>query len=334
LPAIVTHSFFADEVFDRMEESSLKQGISTRRSLFRLGAQGPDLFFYYKAAPWSRYDGIEKLGNLMHDQKIGSFYSESLTYLGNLTSGEGYFDVAAYIAGYLCHYALDRTAHPFIHYTSGIDIEHSRISWKYHIYHRVLESAIDYLSLEKKDLDPGRFKSYELIKIDIHDIEPVLRYYEYIIPRVYGMPIDRKQSGELVTGIYKVLRRLYDPAGIKYYLYRLLELFMGRPGGITSSMIPRKLDQNIDYLNLKHKPWSHPCYKERVSKESFWEIYERALIEAVKFMHLVSSCIGTGRMPGGLGSLIGDISYSSGIKCGSPDRLKYFDSIFEAEGNH
>ena len=70
MPALVTHSFFADDVFECLEESRLKDEILVRRSLFRLGAQGPDIFFYYKAAPWIAYDGIEKLGNLMHDQKV------------------------------------------------------------------------------------------------------------------------------------------------------------------------------------------------------------------------------------------------------------------------
>ena len=146
MPAIVTHSFFAGDVFDRIPDSRLKDEISVRKNLFRLGAQGPDLFFYYKAVPWVRYDGIEKLGNLMHDEKVGLFYSESFKYLKSLSREKGFFDVSVYIAGYLCHFSLDRTAHPFIHFTSGIDADHNRISWKYHIYHRVLESAIDHLS--------------------------------------------------------------------------------------------------------------------------------------------------------------------------------------------
>ena len=37
----------------------------------------------------------------------------------------------------------------------------------------------------------------------------------------------------------------------------------------------------------------------------------------------------SGKVLPGLEDKISDISYSSGIKCGSPDKLKYFDSIFE-----
>ncbi len=331
MPAAVTHSFFADEVLDRMGPGRLRDEIRERRNLFRLGAQGPDLFFYYKAAPWIPYDGIEKLGNIIHEKKVDSFYSKSFQYLKDMEDNKGFFDLAAYMAGYLCHFSLDRTAHPFIHYTSGIDNSHSRISWKYHIYHRVLESAIDYLILEKNGFDPRRFKSCELIKVQLCSMEAVLEYYEYILPAVYGTRIKRSQAEDVIKGIYRVLKYLYDPGGIKYLFYRILEHLMGKPGGITSSMIPREIDRKLDYLNLAHSTWAHPCSREIISRESFWEIYERALTEAVELAGLFSRFIDSGRCPSRLMSMIGNISYSSGMECCSPEKLLYFDSIFENE---
>lgn len=329
MPAVVTHSFFADDVFEKMKASRLKDEISVRRNLFRLGSQGPDVFFYYKAAPWISYDGLEKLGNLAHDEKVSEFYSKSLEYLIRLKRSKGFYDLGVYLAGYLCHYSLDRTAHPFIHYTSGIDIDHSRISWKYHIYHRILESTIDYFSIMKKGFEPRHYKCHELIQVHPFNIETVLEFYEYITPLVYGIRVDRKQSEELITGIFKVQKYLYDPSGIKYFFYRLLEFLTGRTGGITSSMIPKRLDNRLDYLNLDHKTWHHPCNIDIESEESFWEIYERALIEAEKLMKILSDFIDSGKTPTGLMEVIDDISYSSGVRCGSAEGLKYFDSIFE-----
>ena len=70
MPAIITHSFFADDVFEEIKSSKLKEEIIRRRNLFRLGAQGPDIFFYYKAQPWIKYDGIEKLHPCESNKKI------------------------------------------------------------------------------------------------------------------------------------------------------------------------------------------------------------------------------------------------------------------------
>ena len=106
MPAIVTHSFFAAKVLDKLDPGKLKNEIQVRINLFRLGAQGPDVFFYYKAAPWIPYDGIEKLGNLMHDEKVGQFYSKRFAYLKDIEKDKGFFDLAAYLAGYLCHFSL------------------------------------------------------------------------------------------------------------------------------------------------------------------------------------------------------------------------------------
>lgn len=329
MPAIITHSFFADDVLKKMGESVLKSEISARRNLFRLGAQGPDLFFYYKAAPWVSYDGIEKLGNIMHDNKVGAFYSESFRYLLHMDPGKDLFDLAVYIAGYLCHYSLDRTAHPFIHYTAGIDIEHSRVSWKYHIFHRILESAIDYLVLKDKGIDPITFRSYELVKVEPSKYQSVIEYYRKIIADVYDMQASSKQLQQVITDIYDVMRHLYDPSGIKYYLYRFLEMLTGKPGGITSSMMPRKINSEIDYYNLKYKPWYHPCDDSIVSRESFPDIYSRALEEASGFLKAFSDFIDSGEIPSGLVEKIGNISYSTGEECRTPVRLKHFDSIFE-----
>jgi hypothetical protein len=246
---------------------------------------------------------------------------------------KGFFDLAVYIAGYLCHFSLDRTAHPFIHYTSGIDADHNRISWKYHIYHRILESTIDYIMLEKNGYNPSNYKSYDLVMVQPFSIESVLKYYEYILPEVYGIPIKRRQTEELITGIYKVMKYLHDPSGIKYYFYRFLEILMRRPGGITSSMMPKKIDHKLDYLNLKNNTWLHPCHKDISSNESFREIYDRATREAVALAGLFSQFIDSGNLPSKLLEMIGDISYSTGLSCNSPEKLTYFDSIFEKKTN-
>jgi hypothetical protein len=183
--------------------------------------------------------------------------------------------------------------------------------------------------LVKKGYDPSVFKSYELIMVKPFSIEAVLGYYEYILPEVYGTIIKRQQAEEAITGICRVLKYLYDPRGIKYYFYRILEIIMRRPGGITSSMMPKKIDHELDFLNLEHKTWHHPCHEDISSKESFWDIYDRALEDALELTGLFSLFIKSGSLPPRLPEMIGDISYSTGINCNSPDGLTHFDSIFK-----
>jgi len=329
MPAIVTHSFFADDVLRDIKDPLMKNEISSRRDLFYLGSQGPDIFFYYKGQPWVKYDGIEKLGNIMHDEKVGIFFSESFDYLNKLSRNNEFYDLLSYLAGYLCHYSLDRTTHPFIHYTAGIDTDHNRKTRKYHSYHRKLESTIDYFSLLKRGIAPNLFRGYNLIKIG-NSSKPVLRnYYIYILNTIYGTRIDERQADSALTDICEVLKYLYDPTGLKFVLYRLIEIILGQKDEITSSMIPKRINGKFDYLNLGHRTWLHPCDSSKKSKVSFWGLYEEALAEAGKFMDLISFYIDRGELPDTFMQMIDNISYSTGVMCGNDSKLRYFNSIYE-----
>jgi hypothetical protein len=104
---------------------------------------------------------------------------------------------------------------------------------------------------------------------------------------------------------------------------------MGARDEITSSMIPRRLINGIDYLNLDHHKWMHPCNPGHSSDESFWDLYNMALDETVKFMDLISVYLKSGRFPDALLDMTNNISYSTGIECGNSSKLKYFDSIYD-----
>jgi hypothetical protein len=307
----------------------LKNEISSRIDLFYLGAQGPDIFFYYKAKPWIKYDGVEKLGNIIHENLVDTFFKESFVYLDSLKGNDRFYDLLTYLTGYLCHYSLDRNTHPLIHYSAGIDNGLTKATRKYYNHHRRLESTIDYFSLVKKEICPVRFKSFELVSIRKR-FEPVLiDYYIFILDKVYGTTITPRQVRSAINDISRVLKNLYDPIGLKLLLYRLLELLTGARDEITSSMIPRRLINGIDYLNLDHRKWMHPCNAGLSSNESFWDLYDMALDETGKFMDLISLYLESGRFPDALLDMAGNISYSTGIECGNSSELKYFDSIYE-----
>ena len=329
MPAIITHSFFAEDALRNIKDPALKNEISSRIDLFYLGAQGPDIFFYYKAKPWIKYDGVEKLGNIMHENLVDTFFKESFDYLDNLKRDEGFYDLLTYLTGYLCHYSLDRNTHPLIHYSAGIDNGLTKAKRKYYNHHRRLESTIDYFSLVKKGIYPVRFKSFELVSIRKR-FEPVLiDYYIFILDKVYSTTITPGQIKSAIHDISRVLKNLYDPIGLKFLLYRLLELLMYARDEITSSMIPRRLINGMDYLNLDHRKWRHPCNASCSSDESFWDLYDMALDEAGKFMDLISVYLESSRFPDVLLDMTGNISYSTGIECGNSSKLKYFDSIYE-----
>ena len=332
MPGFITHSLFAREVLEDLHCKGLQTDIGSRMPLYYLGAQGPDIFFYYKATPWVKYDGVEKLGFIMHDSRTEDFFIESLAYIKSLEKQDHskYMDLKVYITGYLCHFALDLTAHPFIHYTAGINTKENNSTFRYHIYHKQLESIIDAFMLQLKDGKKAhRFRDFELIE-DVERYQEVLEeFYIFIIDRIYGVELSMEQLKSVIGDISHILKVLYDPWHLKIWFFRLFENFYGRHGEITSSMHPRKIDQEIDYLNQNHNTWLHPCRGNIKSSKSFLDLYDDALNEAGQLLESACGFI-NGELPAaGIRSLIRNRSYSTGIECGTEKDLKYFNSIFE-----
>ncbi len=336
MPSFLTHCLFAEDVLGLIEDERAKEKIKDRMALYYLGAQGPDIFFYYKAKPWVKYDGVEKLGHLMHDDKTADFFINSLDYIKKIgKSGYtdkycAYSDLLAYIAGYLCHFALDQSAHPLIHYRAGIDTQKNKETHRYHNYHKLLESAIDAYMLEfKKNVQAYKYKSYRLIEDSKHFTECIGNFYAEVIKKVYGIKISGNQAATAVTDMIEILKIFYDPLGIRRVFFRCFEFLMNKKGEITTAMHPRKLNSKIDYLNLNHEINLHPCSKYIKSSKSFIDLYGEALLLAAKFINAATGYIRDKETLPNLKSVLPDVSYSTGLKCGTDKDLFYFDSIFE-----
>lgn len=332
MPGFITHSLFARDVFKNLNYDGLKKDIEDRMPLYYLGAQGPDIFFYYKATPWVKYDGVEKLAFIMHDSETDDFFIESLDYIKRLKKQdyEKHLDLTVYIAGYLCHFALDLTAHPFIHYTSGINSKNNNSTFRYHIYHKQLESIIDACVLKLKDgKQAHRFRDFEMIEGVSRYQEVLEEFYIHVIKKIYGFKLSQEQLENAIGDISHILKVLYDPWNLKAWFFKLFENFYHRHGEITSSMHPRKINPEIDYLNQKHNTWLHPCRRDIKSNKSFLDLYDDALKESGELLEAACGFIQDEIPDSGIRSLINNRSYSTGIECGTEKDLKYFNSIFE-----
>lgn len=109
MPDIVVHNAMGDRVLQRLDHSI---AADIDRDIFRVAVMGPDPFMYYRFfAPHFRH-GIHRRSSTMHMKKPQQFLME----LAKRSSSREMF---SYFAGFLCHYALDSTVHPFINKMSG-----------------------------------------------------------------------------------------------------------------------------------------------------------------------------------------------------------------------
>ena len=335
MPAFLTHCIFAEEVFesidfDRIGASNIKSELQSRNPLYLLGAQGPDIFFYYKARPWQKNDGLGELGMMMHDTIVSGFFSESAEYIKVfLKAGSRFYSILSYMLGYVCHFSLDKNAHPFIHYYSGIDTNKDRTTHKYFNYHKKYEAILDaYMWKKSRGTDANKSRASELIDTGGKYNETLKSFYFYIINRIYKFGINERQVEIALYDTAKLLNEFRDPTGAKSVFFRALESIFGKKGDITSLLYPKNLEEFGDFLNLEKRTWPHPCNEKLAFNTSFPEIYSAAKNEASR---LAEDYImyATGRVTkmdfnSGFG-----FSYATGSGFGTIPALKYYDCIFE-----
>ncbi len=134
MPALHTHYICGDTMLRLIDDAQIRNSILNHRNVFKLGTQGPDLFFYYGAWPWAKNNGMSKFGERMHEEKTGEFISEALKYVISSDSTEKGV-LTAYLCGYLCHYVLDSHTHPYIFYKTGFVRKNEAYTSKYTCYH-------------------------------------------------------------------------------------------------------------------------------------------------------------------------------------------------------
>ena len=107
MPSTYAHVRFGNDVLRCLPQKQQQQ-IEAYRELFDIGLHGPDLLFYYRPLT---SDPVNRIGYAMHEQPASSFF----IHAGDVWHKSGFQDeYAAYIYGFLCHFALDRECHDYI----------------------------------------------------------------------------------------------------------------------------------------------------------------------------------------------------------------------------
>ena len=109
MPDIVVHARFGAEVAEKL-------GLTVDSDIFAFGLLGPDPYLFYRCLIPPFVHRPNRYSSVMHRQRTGDF----LTELARRSRRDP--DMFAYLAGFLCHYALDSSTHPYINRKAKNDI--------------------------------------------------------------------------------------------------------------------------------------------------------------------------------------------------------------------
>ena len=297
MPDIAMHHVFGQEVLNLLPEA-IRKGITEAPYNFALF--GPDPWFMYKIGTSTR----QGRGRRMHTTKTGAFLTGLAERAKNGTDSRNMF---SYLAGFLCHYALDATTHPYI-------IWQTTEAWPTKRAHRDMEHGLDILLLQKEGIWGERhpvtdhhFPKVQLPESMETDLNQVYR-------EIYGWEGARADLNRCYRRYRMLYREMEKPRSALTVLATVVPTHRFRSVAHASSAF---LDRDIEHL--EHREWSQPYARDAVSRESFPELYEKAKKLAGDMIRDAYACVYTEEMTvQALRERLGSRSYLSGLDTEDP----------------
>lgn len=275
MPGFTTHYLFGVDAYKRIKLDSVRNNLTTHHSAFALGLQGPDLFFYYLP---SYLFHRENLGALAHRQDTKRFFRNLMDSRLLFTGDSRKLAIAdAYLTGFIGHYTLDCTAHPYVYAFTGYTPQNPPTNLEYFGKHAYFETEIDNLLLyKKKHRRPSHFRQNTTILLSPAQKKVISKMLNYAYRNTYpGIFSHELMIGHATRWMKSGTTLLRDPSGRKKVLVRLIESrLLGR--AFISPMVASDYYQFVkDPMNYEHKKWIHP-WTGASSQESFMDLYQKA----------------------------------------------------------
>jgi len=302
MPSQILHVMFGEDVINRICRRAKKaaaQDQNTGKSLaaklqkmlnehkrsFRLGCQGPDIFYHNRR---HRPVGIE-YGTLLHRRGFGRFAAEllrlatrRLAALSNAAPEQTDFDaLIAYAVGFMTHACLDRAAHPYIVYKTYLFSPHKQDSLSSAQSHAFFERIIDSLMFKKlrgKDIEKWD-QERELADVCLNPPAGLKELLANALSTAYPERAGKDQ---------KLLQRIENTFHDSARFYR-----MTAPANASLAILkknhhldkdhiiyihPEIVPQSVDFLNEQKRTWFNPCGNEGIElNQSLPETYETAV---------------------------------------------------------
>lgn len=279
MPAIIAHDTFGREVYDR--HYPLIGGSRDEADAFLLGNQGPDPLFFAVLSP-----GLyahSRLGSTMHSHKPAELLAackQSLTILDHDERAVG----RAYMLGFLCHYIMDSSLHPFVyfHEYSLCDAGEPGLSRADgHEVHGIIESELDELVLFfKRNTTVATFNpATNILKAREHVLSIISKMYAFVALTVYGQFVPANLFARSVRNYRLAQAAFYSPTGAKRTLVGRMER-LARPHSFFQAMSHRPVELTESMFdNRDHRAWKNP-FTGATHTESFWDLYDTARAQA------------------------------------------------------
>lgn len=274
MPGFTTHYLFGVNNIRKLRSEAvcgtLLQSVDRYKTVFQLGLQGPDIFFYHLASQLRKI----RPGSIVHTRWTGDFLKCLIEAPEIFLTEEEQQTAQAYAAGFIGHYVLDMHMHPYVYFRTGIGEELKKKGYADHIG---LESDIDAaLLMRYAKCWPSCFPYWKAVAFDaktLNTVSTVLFYaYNMVFPE---LALSKRFLAGGIRSMQIGTRLTYNPHNYKRRVLEKIErILLGRPQ--ISPVIPSdNLQCRKDPLNLEHRRWHHP-WTEEACRDSVPQMIKKA----------------------------------------------------------
>ncbi|MBR0409684.1 MAG: hypothetical protein IJI25_01595 [Eubacterium sp.] len=236
MPTTYTHYVFGQEVKNLLP-IKLQGLIEPLEDYYNIGVHGPDILFYYRAFCKNR---INQYGVKVHKEPMKTFLDHAFTVFEDQPQKKAAF---AYLAGFMTHFILDSTCHPYIR----------RRIRETGVCHAEIERDWDSVMMQRDHLNP-------VSHLVARHIYPRPEYCRVIAPYYDLTPLQMKNS---LMDMKLVLNHLFRSSfGVTSHLAALTNSLFLRNYNYQHYFVKKNINpKNIDTIHHLDKLYAG-CQKE------------------------------------------------------------------------
>ena len=312
MPGFLTH-YISGQALLKVIDPTIQKIIKPCERLYNLGTQGPDIFFYYM--PGQLRKRSRGIGTQMHLSDLGVFLVE-MARAAKEAHPKARDVIFAYTAGFVMHYALDVSAHPYVyamtHHDNAPRIKNSAD-------HRKFETAIDVAMLRlMSSKKPADYNQWELIAADGYQMYTASAAMSEVLKGVYDRDIPVKIVRRAMRFTVYLTRLLQSRKGRRKRWMELVENVTIRENLFSALVHMQEVSGECDCLNAKKSTWHAPWEKEdETHNDSFVERYQSAVEEGAKMINFLYEYVYRNVDLQELIETIGNRSLKTGMNCES-----------------
>ena len=322
MPATITHAYLAKDLYEVLPESISNKIDLNRTKMF---AQSTDPIMFYNMLSLKSGKNLRRFQKYFHTHKTNEFFINLLEYVKEHNINDS--DTYSFIVGFISHYVLDSTVHPYIVYKTGMFNKKDKSTYKYNGIHHFMEVFLDNdLIKRRENTDPYKFNiskyCFDTKKKFSNELNDIIDYTFYTTFNIKNMSKKYYKSLKQMKSFLKLYRR--DRFGIKKFFYKIFDTFTPRSVfrcECISYHYP--LEDKHNYLNNNHSTWYNPCDDSIISSESFVDLYLKSLDKTRDITIKVFDYLNGKDID--LNEVFDNKNYITGLDWDKEKELKYFE---------